>query len=102
MNSEKVTKRVLFIASFILIILISGIVLTLISGAFPVFEKYGFSFIYSDKWDPTEGKEQYGALTYIVGTVITSLLALILCIPFAFQPHCLLANIIKELWLQKL
>ena len=53
MNSEKVTKRVLFIASFILIILISGIVLTLISGAFPVFEKYGFSFIYSDKWDPT-------------------------------------------------
>ena len=95
MNSEKVTKRVLFIASFILIILISGIVLTLISGAFPVFEKYGFSFIYSDKWDPTEGKEQYGALTYIVGTVITSLLALILCIPFAFSTSLFIGEYYK-------
>ncbi|WP_291097149.1 MULTISPECIES: phosphate ABC transporter permease subunit PstC [unclassified Flavobacterium] len=95
MNSEKITKNILFIASLTLILLVSGMVLTLVSGAIPVFEKFGFQFIFSGKWDPTEGREEYGALPFIVGTVITSVLALLICIPFAFSTSLFIGEYYK-------
>jgi len=101
MNSEKITKRVLFIASLILILLATGMVLTLIEGSIPVFEKFGFQFVYSSKWNPTEGREQYGALPFIVGTVITSVLALIICIPLAFSTSLFIGEYFKGTFIAK-
>ena len=95
MNSERITKRILFIASLILILLATGMVLTLIEGSIPVFEKFGFHFIYSNKWNPTEGREQYGALPFIVGTVVTSVLALLICIPLAFSTSLFIGEYFK-------
>lgn len=95
MNSEKITKNILFAASFILILLATGMVLTLISGSIPVFQKFGFQFIFSTKWNPTAGREQYGALPFIVGTVITSVLALIICIPLAFSTSLFIGEYYK-------
>lgn len=95
MNSEKITKYILFFASLILILIATGMVLTLISGAIPVFNKFGFEFIFSSKWDPTEGKETYGALASIVGTIVTSLLALIICVPFAFSASLFIGDYYK-------
>lgn len=95
MNSEKITKRILFSASLILILLVSGIILTLVSGAIPVFEKFGLQFVFSSKWNPTEGREAYGALPFILGTVITSVLALLICIPFAFSTSLFIGEYYK-------
>jgi len=85
MNSEKITKILLFIASLFIILIASGMVLTLMSGAIPAFKEFGLKFIISSEWNPTEGKEEYGALPFIAGTVITSVIALIICIPLAFS-----------------
>lgn len=101
MNSEKITKRILFIASLILILLVSGMVLTLVSGAIPVFEKFGFQFIFSGKWNPTHGREQYGALPFIIGTVSTSILALLICIPFAFSTSLFIGEYYKGTFFAK-
>ena len=58
--------------------------ISLISNSTEAFSEFGFfRFISSSEWDPTAGREQYGALPFIVGTVVTSILALILCIPFS-------------------
>ena len=102
MNSEKITKRILFIASLILILLVSGMVLTLISGAIPVFDKFGFQFIFSGKWNPTQGREEYGALPFIVGTVSTSILALLICIPFAFSTSLFIGEYFKGTFFAKI
>lgn len=40
-------------------------------------------FIGSTEWDPHPDAEQYGALSFITGTVLTSFLALLFCIPFS-------------------
>ena len=101
MNSEKITKKLLFVASLILILLATGMVLTLIEGSIPVFNKFGFQFIYSSKWNPTEGREQYGALPFIVGTVITSVLALIICIPLAFSASLFIGEYYKGTFIAK-
>ena len=51
------------------------------SGAF---EEFGFwHFIFSDDWVTTAGKESYGALPFITGTLLTTALALLMCIPFS-------------------
>jgi len=66
------------------LLICGGMVYSLVSGAVPAFNTFGFwGFISSPEWNPTSGDEQYGALSFIVGTVATSFLALIFCLPFS-------------------
>lgn len=81
---DSLFKRLLFLCSLLVLFICGGMVYSLVSGAIPAFGQYGFfSFIASSEWDPTSGSEQYGALSFIVGTVLTSFLALAFCIPFS-------------------
>ena len=85
MTSDKVTRAVLFSSSLLILIVSAGIVLSLVGGAIPAFKEFGFRFIFTNEWNPTEGRESYGALPFIAGTLITSVLALIICLPLAFS-----------------
>lgn len=81
---DSLFKRLLFLCSLLVLFICGGMVYSLVSGAIPAFGQFGFfSFIASPEWDPTSGHEQYGALSFIVGTVLTSFLALVFCIPFS-------------------
>lgn len=61
-----------------------GVIYALVSDAYEAFEHFGFfNFLTSKEWNYTEGAEQYGALPFITGTLMTTLLALIFCIPFS-------------------
>ena len=102
MNSEKITKNILFAATIILILLAAGMVLTLVSGSVPVFKRFGFQFIYSSKWNPTAGREQYGALPFIVGTIVTSVLAIIICLPLAFSTSLFIGEYYKGTLIAKI
>ena len=92
MNSDKVTKVVLFSVSLLILILAAGMVYSLVGGAVPAFNEFGLRFIISGDWDPTEGKENYGALPFIAGTLITSFLALLLCLPLSFSTSLFLGE----------
>lgn len=94
-NSERITKFILFLASAIIILLSSGMVLSLMSGAIPVFKQFGIGFIISTEWDPTEGRENYGALPFIVGTIVTSFIAIIICFPLAFSTSLFIGEYYK-------
>ncbi|MCD4744760.1 MAG: phosphate ABC transporter permease subunit PstC [Bacteroidales bacterium] len=96
MNGEKITKVVLFIASLIILLTATGIVYSLVIGALPAFDEFGLKFIFSSEWDPTEGREKYGALPFIAGTLITSILALLLCIPMSFSASLFLGEYFKN------
>jgi len=84
-NSERIVKIVLFLASLIVIFITAGMVLSLMNGSLPVFKEYGLRFIISSEWNPTEGREAYGALPFIAGTLMTSVIAIVLCFPLAFS-----------------
>ena len=78
--------RVLLILSAVVIPIIGseGIVYSLTADASGAFEHFGFwNFIFSDDWVTTAGKESYGALPFITGTLLTTILALLMCIPFS-------------------
>jgi len=51
----------------------------MLDSARPSIDKFGFGFVTGRQWDPV--KEQFGALPFIYGTIVTSLLALIIAAP---------------------
>jgi len=85
MTGNKITRILLGSSSILVLLLTAGMVYSLINGAIPVFNEYGLKFITSAEWNPTEGSEYYGALSFIIGTLITSGLALVICLPLAFS-----------------
>lgn len=84
-KSERVVKVLLFLSSLLIILITSGMVLSLMQGSIPAFKEFGLRFIISSEWNPTEGREEYGALAFIAGTLLTSIIAIVLCFPLAFS-----------------
>ena len=82
---DKIFKSLLFLSAFILLMLVAGIVYSLVDQSLSAFRYFGlWKFISTAEWDPRAGSEHYGALSFITGTVLTSLLAIVFCIPFSF------------------
>lgn len=52
-------------------------------AAHPSIQKFGFSFITGRVWDPVQ--EQFGALPFIYGTLVSSLIALLLAAPIGLS-----------------
>jgi phosphate transport system permease protein len=61
---------------------LAGIILSLIIGAWPAIREFGPAFITTIDWDPVNNR--YGALIAIVGTLATSLIALMIAFPISF------------------
>ena len=82
--NDKIYRVILFIAALIVPVVCGGVVYALVTDAYNAFEHFGFfKFLTSSEWSYTEGAEQYGALPFITGTLMTTLLALVFCIPFS-------------------
>lgn len=82
--NDKLYKALLFIAASVMPIVCGGVIYALVTDANEAFAHFGFiKFITSSEWSYTDGAEQYGALPFITGTLLTTLLALIFCIPFS-------------------
>ena len=82
--NDKIYKILLFTAALIMPIVCGGVVYALVTDAYEAFEHFGFfKFLTSSEWSYTDGAEQYGALPFITGTLMTTLLALVFCIPFS-------------------
>ena len=82
--NDKLYRVILFLAALIMPIVCGGVVYALVTDAYEAFNHFGFfKFLTSSDWSYTEGSEKYGALPFITGTLMTTMLALIFCIPFS-------------------
>lgn len=70
----------LFFAIGIGLILLAIAVVVLLRSL-PAIQAYGLGFLTTSAWNPVQGREQYGALPVIYGTLVSSALALLLAIP---------------------
>lgn len=86
-------KVTLFFALSVLFIL-GGIIVSLAVGAWPAFEKFGIGFITRVEWDPVN--DEYGALIAIVGTLATSIIALLIACPISFGIALFLTEICPQ------
>jgi phosphate transport system permease protein len=68
-------------ASAVLILIITAY--TLVAGSEPVLSRFGTSFLFGSNWNPVEGREAFGALPYVLGTLVTSGIALLIGVPLS-------------------
>jgi phosphate transport system permease protein len=70
------------ISAFAVLALLAAIIASLIVGSMPAIHAFGFGFLSSSDWDPVNDK--FGALVPIIGTLVTSGIALLIAIPVSF------------------
>ncbi len=98
MNSDKITKYILFGASLLILVLAGGMLYSLVEGSLPSFRVFGWKFLVSPEWNPTQGNQHFGALAFIVGTLFTSIFALLVAIPLAFSTSLIVAEYFRKTW----
>ena len=82
--NDKIYNLLLLLAALVVPLVCGGIVYALVTDATEAFNHFGFlNFLTSSEWRYTEGAETYGALPFVVGTLLTTLLALLFCSPFS-------------------
>ncbi|MFW5799474.1 MAG: phosphate ABC transporter permease subunit PstC [Spirochaetota bacterium] len=79
---ETLFNKSIFITGVLVILLLAGIFITLFVQSVSKMDELGLRFLFSSKWNPV--KELYGAIPFLVGTLITSFLALLISLPFSF------------------
>lgn len=62
-------------------LILLSIALVITWRAWPAIQEYGLGFLFSSSWNPVKGREQYGALPVIYGTLVSSLISLVIAIP---------------------
>lgn len=90
-------KVTLMFAGLVLLVL-GGIIVSLLIGAWPAFKEFGPGFFTSSEWDPVN--DQYGALIAIFGTLATSFIALLVAFPISFGIALFLTEICPP-WLKR-
>jgi phosphate transport system permease protein len=66
-------------SALVVLVLLAGVAVSLFIGAWPAFREFGVGFFFSDAWSPP--KDQFGAATAIYGTLVTSLIAMLIGVP---------------------
>jgi phosphate transport system permease protein len=79
---ERLFKAVTLGAAILVLLILGGVAVSLIRGAWPALRHFGFEFVAREVWNPVT--DEFGALAPIYGTVVTSLLAMLLAVPTGF------------------
>jgi phosphate transport system permease protein len=66
-------------AAILVLVLLGGVIISLIYGATPALQAFGFEFLTQQRWNPVT--EKFGALAPIYGTIVTSFIAMMIAVP---------------------
>lgn len=99
-RAENVFRRSLVMIALGVFILVAGIFLTLLIESIPSFKALGIKYLWGKTWDPVS--DIYGAFPFLMGTLITAFLALLISIPFSFSIATYLGEYNTKGWLSGL
>ena len=68
--------------ALVALVTLAGIIISLVYSAWPAIVKYGPAFLWTSEWNPPA--ERFGALIPIYGTLVTSIIALVIAVPVSF------------------
>jgi phosphate transport system permease protein len=71
----------LLIAAATIILIVAAIVVMMIVNSGPTLDRFGIGFLFGREWAPAQ--TQFGALPFIYGTVVSSLIAVVLAVPIS-------------------
>ena len=71
----------MFAAALFVLLIVVAMILALASHSMLSIRQFGFGFLTSREWNPV--KDQFGALAFIYGTIVSSLIALLISVPLS-------------------
>jgi phosphate transport system permease protein len=80
-------------AACAILVLLAAIFVSMYRDSRLSMETFGWGFLTNSHWNPVEGRENYGALSSIFGTVVSTLIAMLLAVPLSI----LIATFLVEL-----
>ncbi|MCT8232352.1 phosphate ABC transporter permease PstC [Proteus terrae] len=86
------------LAALITLLLLTGIIVSLIFASWPSIQQFGLSFLWTKEWDPPA--QEFGALVPIYGTIVTSIIALVIAVPVSFGIALFLTELAPN-WLKR-
>jgi phosphate transport system permease protein len=95
-KAENFFKGTLVFIGVLILLLVLGIMVTLCVESIPSIKSLGLSYLWGKTWDPVQ--DIYGAYPFLIGTLITSFLALIISIPFSFAVAIFLGEYFPKGW----
>src|SRR5271154_3830791 len=67
--------------AILVLLILGGIILSLTAGAWPAMQAFGFAFLWTQRWAPSADPPILGALSPMYGTLVTSVIAMMIAIP---------------------
>jgi phosphate transport system permease protein len=95
---DVVFRALTFLFALLVLLILGGVIVALIDGALPALRTFGFSFLFTEVWNPVT--EKFGALAPIYGTLVTSVIAMVVGIPVAFGVAVFITEICP-IWLKR-
>ena len=92
--SEASFRRLLYLAALSLVILLLAIFFSLVIASLPALRQFGFSFLIGRTWDPVRG--EFGALAFLVGTLMSSFMALVMAMVFSLPVSIFLGEYFRH------
>jgi phosphate transport system permease protein len=77
--ADKVFFQVTRAAAVVVLIILGGVIVSLVHGSMPAIKAFGFGFLASQSWNPVT--EKFGALPAMYGTIVTSIIAMLIAVP---------------------
>lgn len=92
-RSESVFKGSLLAASIVACLIFFAVFVTLLVQSWPAIREFGLGFLWGTEWNPV--LDIYSGLPFLVGTLLTSILALLISIPFSLSVAIFLGEYYK-------
>jgi phosphate transport system permease protein len=86
------------VAAVGVLLLLSGVIVSLIAGSLPALRTFGFGFLATERWNPVT--EKFGALAPIYGTLVTSFIAMLIAVPVGLLIAFFLTELCPQ-WLRR-
>lgn len=64
-----------------ILLIVGAILVVMVQNAMPTIERFGIGFLFGTEWKPAQ--EEFGALPFIYGTVVSSVLSLVIAVPIS-------------------
>lgn len=83
MKQDIYFKRFLVFCGIVVAVIVAMVFVTLLASSLPALKEFGIAFFYREEWDPVS--QNFGALPFFIGTLMSTVLALLLSLPFSIS-----------------
>ena len=93
---DKFFKGLVIGASVYTLFMVALVFFALADGSLPIFLKEGINFVTGTDWNAVEGRESFGALPYIIGTLVSSTIAMAIAVPISIGIAIFITEMMKN------